>query len=110
MVLSNVDFTCVNTGTAVLGPDNVTFFYLYNAIEARRWSMQRQVNKPVDENPPAVQTRFFPVSQYCLEGAPGGLQRSRAVLTFLHAQKCTRCAFNTARFDASAFAADARQD
>lgn len=43
VVMSNVDFTCVNTGTAVLGPDNVTFYYLYNAIEARRWSLQRQL-------------------------------------------------------------------
>ena len=43
VVLSNVDFTCVNTGSAVLGPDNSSFYYLYNAIEARRWSLQRQL-------------------------------------------------------------------
>ena len=43
LLTSNVDFTCVNTGTVVLGPDNATWFYVYDAIEARRWSMQRQM-------------------------------------------------------------------
>jgi hypothetical protein len=36
-------YTCVNTGTVVLGPDNVTRYYLYNAIESARWNLQRQL-------------------------------------------------------------------
>ena len=34
LITSNVLYTCVNTGTVVLGPDNLTFYYLYNAIES----------------------------------------------------------------------------
>jgi len=43
VITSNTLFTCVNTGTVVLGPDNVTWWYLYNAIGASRWNMQRQL-------------------------------------------------------------------
>jgi beta-xylosidase len=43
LLTSNVDFASVNTGTAVLGPDNRSWYYLYNAIEVRRWSLQRQL-------------------------------------------------------------------
>ena len=28
VIMSNVDFSCVNTGSVVLGPDNVTWFYV----------------------------------------------------------------------------------
>ena len=68
VLLSNTDFTCVNTGTVVLGPDNATWWYLYNAIEASRWSLQRQLmldrvdfddkDWPVTRTPSA--TRRFP--------------------------------------------------
>lgn len=27
----------------MLGPDNKTWYYLYNAIESNRWNMQRQL-------------------------------------------------------------------
>lgn len=40
---SNVEAACVNSGTVVLGPDNVTWYYLYDAIQPSRWNMQRQM-------------------------------------------------------------------
>ena len=43
VITSNVRAACVNTGTVVLGPDNATWYYLYDAIETSRWNMQRQM-------------------------------------------------------------------
>jgi beta-xylosidase len=43
MFKSNVMAACVNTGTVVLGPDNTTWYYLYDAIVPSRWNMQRQM-------------------------------------------------------------------
>ena len=43
VITSNVEFASVNTGTVVLGLDDNTWYYLYNATEARRWSLQRQL-------------------------------------------------------------------
>ena len=35
LITSNVGAACVNTGTVVLGPDNDTWYYLYDAIQVR---------------------------------------------------------------------------
>lgn len=43
LITSNVEAACVNTGTVVLGPDNETWYYLYDAIVPSRWNMQRQM-------------------------------------------------------------------
>ena len=43
LIKSNVEAACVNTGTVVLGPDNITWYYLYDAIVPSRWNMQRQM-------------------------------------------------------------------
>lgn len=43
LIKSNVESACVNTGTVVLGPDNQTWYYLYDAIVPSRWNMQRQM-------------------------------------------------------------------
>eukprot|EP01047_Picozoa_sp_COSAG01_P048033 COSAG01_NODE_4643_length_4856_cov_13.233971_2_plen_317_part_00 len=43
LIKSNVESACVNTGTVTLGPDNTTWYYLYDAIQPSRWNMQRQV-------------------------------------------------------------------
>ena len=43
VITSNVQAACVNTGTVVLGPDNSTWYYLYDAIDPSRWNMQRQM-------------------------------------------------------------------
>jgi hypothetical protein len=43
LIKSNVGAACVNTGTVVLGPDNTSWYYLYDAIVPGRWNMQRQM-------------------------------------------------------------------
>ena len=43
LITSNVGAACVNTGTVVLGPDNSSWYYLYDAIVPSRWNMQRQM-------------------------------------------------------------------
>ena len=43
LLTSNVAAACVNTGTVVLGPDNASWYYLYDAIVPSRWNMQRQL-------------------------------------------------------------------
>jgi xylan 1,4-beta-xylosidase len=34
VIMSTVEHTCVNTGTVALGPDNTSWYYLYDALEA----------------------------------------------------------------------------
>ena len=33
----------MNTGSVVRGPDNQSWYYVYDAIEVRRWNLQRQM-------------------------------------------------------------------
>lgn len=43
LIKSNVAAACVNTGTVVLGPDNETWYYLYDAIVPARWYDTRRL-------------------------------------------------------------------